>query len=158
MLITVCRKLPSLSGSFIKFARCFSSDDAKACKKVATVFRSAPCSRETHHQSSRSEFERKFIDFRDQRYKFPEINPIDLQMPDLHSESKMVRLANYRWPCERPSERKGIIQYIHGYGDYSERMGFFANQFALNGYDFVCMDQRGYGYSGGRRGIIESLE
>lgn len=52
--------------------------------------------------------------------------------------------------------RKGVIHYINGYADYCARYAFFAQHFALAGYDFVCMDPRGFGYSEGIRGFIES--
>lgn len=45
---------------------------------------------------------------------------------------------------------------MHGYGDYTARYAYFAKYFSNAGYDFVGLDQRGFGYSEGRRGIIES--
>lgn len=68
-----------------------------------------------------------------------------------------MALANYRYPSSL-SDRKGIIYYIHGYGDYCQRYAFFAKYFAEAGYDFVGMDQKGFGYSGGKRALIDSAE
>jgi acylglycerol lipase len=37
-------------------------------------------------------------------------------------------------------ERKGIIYFIHGYGDYVQRYAYFAYGFSDAGYDFVGLD------------------
>ncbi len=72
-------------------------------------------------------------------------------------QGKELKLANYRFPSLL-SERKGIIYYNNGYGDYCARYAFFAQLFARAGYDFVCMDPRGFGHSDGKRAYIESEE
>ena len=46
--------------------------------------------------------------------KFPEVDPIDFKIKQGFQEYK---IANYRYPCIT-KERKGIIYFIHGYGDY----------------------------------------
>lgn len=56
------------------------------------------------------------------------------------------------------TERKGIIYYLHGYGDYCGRYGYLGKRFAEAGFDFVGMDQKGFGNSGGQRAIIESAQ
>jgi len=96
------------------------------------------------------EFKRKFIDFKGTT--FPEINPIEINSK---SGNKEYKLANYRYPCQA-GERKGIVYFVHGFGDYCARYAYFAKTFAEQGYDFVGMDQRGFGYSEGPRGMLES--
>lgn len=76
---------------------------------------------------------------------FPEINPVDMIVK---SKGKELKLANYRFPSLTP-DRKGIIYFVNGYGDYCRRYAFFAQTFASAGYDFVCMDPRGFGHSEG---------
>ena len=77
-------------------------------------------------------FDRKFIDF--SAHKFPEVNPIDFKMPAYKGESRIageeVRLQNYRYPCVDGVTRKGIVQWMHGHGDYAGRYGFMAKQLA----------------------------
>lgn len=50
----------------------------------------------------------------------------------------------------------GIVTFIHGFGDYSGRYAYLAKEFAAKGYEFHTMDQRGYGFSEGRKAVIES--
>lgn len=77
-------------------------------------------------------FKHKYIDYTS--LKFPETNPIDLFTAD-----KRFKLANYRYPAAT-TERKGIIYFIHGYGEYVSRYAYFGRVFAENGYDFVGID------------------
>ena len=53
---------------------------------------------------------------------------------------------------------KGIVTFLHGYGDYSGRYAYFAKTFAENGYDVHSLDQRGFGLSEGRRGVFENQD
>ena len=62
----------------------------------------------------------------------------------------------YRYPVPEGTARKGVIFYIHGYGSYCERYAFQAQTFAEAGYEVIGLDQRGFGNSGGQRGLIES--
>ncbi len=68
-----------------------------------------------------------------------------------------MKLATFRYPAATP-ERKGVVHFVNGYADYCARYAFFAHHFAQAGYDFVCMDPRGFGHSEGKRGFIESEE
>ena len=99
-------------------------------------------------------YDLKHIDFT--KYHWPEVNPIDLQMPDYKSGGK-VCLQNYRYPTNQDT-RKGIIQLLHGLGDYIGRYAFLAKKLSDQGYDVVGIDQRGFGYSEGRRGLVESQQ
>ena len=103
-------------------------------------------------------FDRKNIDFA--KTSWPEINPIDLTQPAYNGKKqipseKSVRLQNYRYPCVDPANRKGIVQFVHGHGDYAGRYAWLGKELAERGYDFVGLDRRGFGYSEGRRGVIE---
>ena len=77
---------------------------------------------------------------------FPEVNPIDFKLPDLKGKGE-IKIQNYRYPCPPGVDRKGIVQWIHGFNDYSGRYAFAAKQFAEKGYEVVAMDQRGFGFS-----------
>lgn len=103
---------------------------------------------QTLDQDEFQHFKHKYIDYTS--VAFPEINPVELVSAD-----KRFRLANYRYPATASKERKGIIYFIHGYGEYVRRYAYFGQVFAENGYDFVGIDQRGFGYSEGERGMIE---
>ena len=96
---------------------------------------------------------RKYVDFTNEKYQFPLINPIDYRKPGYNNKGE-VRIANYRWQAN--GDCKGIVHWVHGFGDYVGRFGYLAKAFANQGYDFVGIDQRGYGHSEGRRGVIES--
>ena len=98
-------------------------------------------------------FKRKFIDYN--LYEWPETNPLELSLPCYKGRSE-VRIQNYRYPAI--GELKGIVQLIHGHGDYVGRYAYVAEQIAKEGYDVVGIDQRGFGRSEGRRGILESRE
>lgn len=78
---------------------------------------------------------RKRVDFT--QFEFPEVNPIDLRLPSYNKRSE-IRLANYRWPAE--GTKKGVVHYIHGYGDYVGRYGYLAKAFAQRGFDFCGID------------------
>lgn len=98
------------------------------------------------------QFHRKYIDYKDTA--FPELNPIEMKV---QGQGKTLKLANYRFPSLQEN-RKGIIYYNNGYGDYCARYAYLAKVFAQAGYDFVCMDNRGFGQSDGRRAYVESEE
>lgn len=68
-------------------------------------------------------FEKKVINFASVVY--PEHNPIDFKLPDLHGKGE-VRIYNYRYPCPDHVTRKGIVQWIHGFSDYSGRYAYLA--------------------------------
>lgn len=80
------------------------------------------------------EFKRKFIDWKS--IQFPQVNPVELVSKSGKSQYK---LNNYRYPSQT-GETKGIIQFIHGYGDYCARYAYFAKKFAEQGYDVVGFD------------------
>lgn len=65
-------------------------------------------------------------------------------------------MATYRYPSLIPGVTKGVVYYIHGYGDFCQRYAYFAEMYAKEGYDFLGFDQKGFGYSGGARGIVDS--
>ena len=69
-----------------------------------------------------------------------------------------VTIQNYRHPADSSVTRKGIVHFFHGAGEYAGRYGFLAQRIASHGYDVVSYDQRGFGYSEGRRGVQERQE
>ena len=99
-----------------------------------------------------AEYNRKYFDYT--KVKWPEINPIELVRPD-YKQKGTVKLQTYRYP-DLTDNKKGIVTFLHGYGDYAGRYAYFAKRFAESGYDFNALDQRGFGNSEGRRGVLES--
>jgi len=73
------------------------------------------------------EFNKKYVDFT--KVKFPEVNKLDFVVPDYKTSGKMIKISDYRFPAQTP-ERKGIVQMVHGYGDYFGRWAYFAEKFA----------------------------
>eukprot|EP00347_Sterkiella_histriomuscorum_P015835 403355508 len=94
---------------------------------------------------------RNIVDFK--KSSFPETNTIDLTTK---SGGQDVKIATYRYPSLLPVT-KGVVYYLHGYGDYCQRYAYFAEIYAQEGYDFLGFDQKGFGFSGGSRGIVESV-
>jgi alpha-beta hydrolase superfamily lysophospholipase len=64
----------------------------------------------------------------------------------------------YRFPVPSSVKRKGVVFYLHGFGAYCEHAAFIFKGFADKGYEVFALDQRGYGNSGGHRGLFESQE
>ena len=96
------------------------------------------------------EHKRRQIDYTS--VAWPEVNPIDYTVAG-------NRMQNYRFPatCD-PADRKGIVQWISGYGDYAGRYAWLAKLIAGRGYDVVGVDWRGFGHSEGKRGILGSSQ
>ena len=96
--------------------------------------------------------EKKYIDYKKLSFPISESFYIN-------DSGKKIKLESYKYPTTLASElKRGTVFFVHGYGDYVGRYAYFAKQFAEQGYDFVGIDQRGFGRSDGRRGIIESEE
>ena len=47
---------------------------------------------------------------------------------------------------------------MHGYGSYCNVNGMLAKCLAENNYEVFGMDQRGFGLSDGKRGVVENKE
>ena len=75
----------------------------------------------------------------------------------VEQDGRFIPLANYRYPCQT-KKRKGIIFFVHGNAEYTQRYAYLAKVLAEAGFDFVGIDQRGYGFSAGTRGFLESEE
>ena len=94
------------------------------------------------------EFQNKYIAYKD--FHWSEQNTIDLTSFDGSI------LKNYRKTAF--GERKGIIHFVHGYGDSGFVYAYLASQFANHGYEFCAIDQQGFGHSEGVRGRIENMQ
>ena len=46
--------------------------------------------------------------------------------------------------------------YLHGFGDTCSKYGYLGKIYAKNGYHFLGFDYRGFGFSEGTRGKVES--
>jgi hypothetical protein len=67
-------------------------------------------------------------------------------LPDFKYDFSKV--MTYQYPTSKP-EPKGRIFFLHGYGDYVGRYGYWLRHFAENGYDVVGMDYPSFGKSEG---------
>ena len=65
-------------------------------------------------------YHKKKIDLK--AVSFPEVNPVDFTVK---AQGKQLKLATYRFPSAQ-AERKGVIHYVNGYGDYCARYAFVA--------------------------------
>ena len=79
---------------------------------------------------------------------------IDIQIKYI-TNSKGERFFTQRWI---PSNPKGLITLVHGFGDHSGRYAHVINHFAGQGYAVGAYDLRGHGFSDGRRGDCESFD
>ena len=48
---------------------------------------------------------------------------------------------------------KGVIQFVHGFGEHTGRYAELAGRFTDKGFAFVIHDQRGHGQTPGKRGV-----
>ena len=55
------------------------------------------------------------------------------------------------------TEFKGVIFYVHGFGEYVGRFAHVAQCWSEMGYDFFAMDQRGHGKSDGKTVLIQNV-
>lgn len=76
----------------------------------------------------------------------------------VEQDGEEIALMTYRYPVPEGVARKGIVFYIHGFGAYCEHVAFIFKQFAEKGYEAFAMDQRGFGNSGGHRGLYEGSD
>lgn len=86
---------------------------------------------------------------------WPETDSLKLRVSQ---DDQEVVLMTYRYPVPFGVEMKGVIFYIHGFGSYCQNYAFQAEAFANAGYEVIAMDQRGFGNSGGERGLFENSE
>lgn len=100
---------------------------------------------------SEAEIKERTIDFR--AVDFPEKDIVEMAVTG--KDGKSYKLSSYRYPVPEGVQRKGVIVFVHGYGDYVGRYAFKGKFIAQHGYDFVGVDQRGFGHSQGHRGYIE---
>ena len=54
-------------------------------------------------------------------------------------DGEEIMLMTYRYPVD-PSVRKGVIFYIHGFGNYCGPYAFQAKIWAEAGYEVIAMD------------------
>ena len=81
-----------------------------------------------------------------------------MRAASIFSPNRYVPIANYRYPAF--GKRKGIVYFVHGYGEYCQRYAYFGKLFAEAGYDFAGIDQRNFGFStypeNPNKGVVES--
>lgn len=69
-----------------------------------------------------------------------------------------ITLHNYRYPAKNNQAPKCVIVYFHSWGSYVGREAHVAKAYADQGYDFIGVDYRGFGKSGGPKGVVKSLD
>ena len=72
----------------------------------------------------------------------------------------MLNIKNYAYPSAIPKDDPkymGVLFFIHGHGDYSERTAHVGEMFSKLGYDFYMMDTRGNGKSEGQTVFVPSV-
>lgn len=62
------------------------------------------------------------------------------------------------YPAATETQYRGVLLFIHGFGDYAARQAHVGQEFSKMGYDFWIMDCRGMGSSGGQSMFVPSLE
>lgn len=85
--------------------------------------------------------------------EWPEVDPLKLRA---EQDGEDIILMTYRYPVPADRPRKGVAFYIHGFGAYCEHSAFIFKHIAEAGYEVFALDQRGFGNSGGQRGLLES--
>ena len=105
-------------------------------------------------------------------FKFPncEEDPVEMIVKDYDDKVTEYRLKSYRYPpfhdlkedCQdydhkMDTEFKGVVFYVHGFGEYVGRFAHVAKQWSEMGYDFFAMDQRGHGKSEGKTVLIQNV-
>ena len=100
-----------------------------------------------------AEYRRKFVDYRQCQWPDSTVDAIEH-----YTNDGKDKLTTYRYPVTVGQPRKGIVFFIHGYGDCTERYAFLAEMFAAQGLEFAGIDQCGFGSSEGTTGKIESLD
>lgn len=68
-----------------------------------------------------------------------------------------IHHVRYQAAGEYATKPKGLILFVHGFGDYVSRYPYLGKYFADRGYEFAGMDQRGFGNSEGVRAKVESV-
>ncbi|TNV81410.1 hypothetical protein FGO68_gene13523 [Halteria grandinella] len=79
-------------------------------------------------------------------------DPLKLRV---EQDGETITLMTYRLAAAE-GQRKGVVFYIHGFGAYCEKSAYMLKQLADRGYEVFALDQRGFGNSGGQRGLFES--
>lgn len=105
-------------------------------------------------------------------FKYPEEHedPVAVKVRDVDDPSIEYSLKSYRYPPfydekddqayeeKLKNEFKGVLFYIHGFGEYVGRFAHVAQIYSQLGYDCFAMDQRGHGKSEGELVLIQSVD
>jgi len=67
-----------------------------------------------------------------------------------------MKLSGYLWEPE--GEPKGVINLVHGFGEYCDRYDHWAKRFVEKEFVVHAIDYRGHGKSDGRRGHITDFD
>jgi alpha-beta hydrolase superfamily lysophospholipase len=51
-----------------------------------------------------------------------------------------MKIQNYLYPAKEGVKRKGIVYFVHGYGEYNGRYAYLGKGFSEAGYDFAGID------------------
>ena len=76
---------------------------------------------------------------------------------DTLTTSDGVRLFTQSWLPDHRDSPRGTVLIIHGHGEHSGRYSHVARHLVEHGFAVRTYDQRGFGRSEGRRGLVESF-
>ena len=85
-------------------------------------------------------------------YQWPEVNPVELKVPDVKGKDLYLQIQNYRYPSaydKDHAEYRGAIFFVHGFVEHSGHHAHHGEIYSKLGYDFYAMDVRGHGKSEG---------
>jgi alpha-beta hydrolase superfamily lysophospholipase len=85
------------------------------------------------------------------------------------ADSESLSHGEYKWPSYdglmlyaqswMPAKKpRGIVNYIHGFKDHSNRFSKWAEKLTREGFGVMAIDLRGHGRSEGRRGYAPSFD
>jgi acylglycerol lipase len=95
----------------------------------------------------------------DRKDKYPIQDYINLKVPEISSKKELY-LKTYLYPPfekDYPTPR-GLVFMFHGMGAYAGNTAHVAKYFAQIGLIVCSVDYRGYGFSEGKHGNIESID
>jgi hypothetical protein len=96
---------------------------------------------QARHFSKQADKERQphsgYIDFKS--IKYPVVNPVAIMAVQKHNNQYM-KIQNYLYPAKEGVRRKGIVYFVHGYGEYNGRCAYLGKGFSEAGYDFAGID------------------
>ena len=99
----------------------------------------------------------KLIDIEEHKYRRKYIN-FRLSTWDQINVVEFPGIQSYRQTVPSDIVKKGVVHFVHGYGDPLPHYSYLAKRFTEQGYEFCGIDQAGFGNSWGVKGLIENMD